>query len=155
MEFESLIEGIKLCGGVAGAISASFACLMLFIKPMRSWGVKKIRSVAKSDDMEKTCKETLVLLKQHIEEDNQWKDQDKLWKQKTNASIENLNETDIVQMRNAILQIYDNNFDAKCLTIVDKDTVIDTFDRYTAAGGNHGLGEKYKEMMAWDVRKSK
>lgn len=138
---------------MAGAITAVCACVLFFVKPIRQWLINRIKKVAHSEDLEKNIKEMQEsisklekLMEEHAVEDKQWKSE-------VTKSFKAQTETDIVQLRNTINHIYDKNYDVKSLTIRDKESLIDLFDRYDAIGGNHNVRQKYNEMMNWDIRK--
>ena len=142
-----------MAGSVAGAITAVCACVLFFVKPIRQWLIGKIKKVAHSEDLEKSIKEmqeSISKLEKMMEEHAET---DKQWKSEVTKSFKAQTETDIVQLRNTINHIYDKNYDVKSLTIRDKESLIDLFDRYEAIGGNHNVHQKYNEMMSWDIRK--
>ena len=142
-----------MAGSIAGAITAVCACVLFFVKPIRQWLISKIQKISHSDDLEKNIKdmqESINKLEKLMEEHART---DKAWKAEVTKSFEAQTETDIVQLRNTINHIYDKNYDVKSLTIRDKESLIDLFDRYEAIGGNHNVHQKYNEMMSWDIRK--
>lgn len=141
-----IIEGIKVLGGVCGAVSATFALLLFCLKPVRGAAVGWVQKITKSDDMERIVKETHELLKKHIGEDEVWK------KQQTER-MEVQKNTAIVQLRNTINLIYDKNYASQTLTIRDKESLIDLFEQYEKLGGNHNVAQKYEEMLQWTLRK--
>ena len=150
---EELIEAVKLTGSIAGAITATFACVTLFVKPIRAWMIKKIQGASHSSQLEKVLEENQKalaevkkLLEEHIVADEKWK-------KEVSENFKEQTETDIVQLRNTINHIYDKNYEVKSLTIRDKESLIDLFDRYDAIGGNHNVKQKYNEMLSWDIRK--
>ena len=148
-----LIEAVKLTGSIAGAITATFACVALFVKPIRAWMIKKIQGASHSSQLEKVLEENQKalaevkkLLEEHIVADEKWK-------KEVSENFKEQTETDIVQLRNTINHIYDKNYEVKSLTMRDKESLIDLFDRYKAIGGNHNVEQKYNEMLSWDIRK--
>lgn len=150
---EELIEVVKLTGSIAGAVTATCACIMLFVKPLRAWMIKKIQGASHSSELEKVMKDNQTalaelkkLLEDHITSDEKWK-------KEVSENFKEQTETDIVQLRNTINHIYDKNYEAKSLTMRDKESLIDLFDRYEAIGGNHNVKQKYQEMLAWEIRK--
>ena len=150
---EELIEAVKLTGSVAGAITATCACVLFFVKPIRIWMIKKIQGASHSSELEKVMKETQTalaelkkLLEEHIIADEKWK-------KEVSGNFKEQTETDIVQLRNTINHIYDKNYEVKSLTMRDKESLIDLFDRYKAIGGNHNVEQKYNEMLSWIIRK--
>lgn len=150
---EELIEAVKLTGSVAGAITATCACVLFFVKPIRTWMIKKIQGASHSSELEKVMKENQTalaelkkLLEEHIIADEKWK-------KEVSGNFKEQTETDIVQLRNTINHIYDKNYEVKSLTMRDKESLIDLFDRYKAIGGNHNVEQKYNEMLSWDIRK--
>lgn len=62
------------------------------------------------------------------------------------------NETNQVELRNTMNTIYDKNYENKSLTLREKESLVDLFDRYSAIGGNHGMKFKFDEMMSWEIR---
>lgn len=150
---EELVEVVKLTGSIAGAITATFACVTLFVKPIRAWVIKKIQGASHSSELEKVMKDNQAalaelkkLLEEHITSDEKWK-------KEVSENFKEQTETDIVQLRNTINHIYDKNYEVKSLTMRDKESLIDLFDRYKAIGGNHNVEQKYNEMLSWDIRK--
>ena len=85
------------------------------------------------------------LLKSHIESDEKWK-------RKVTEEFKSQNETNQVELRNTMNTIYDKNYENKSLTLREKESLVDLFDRYSAIGGNHGMKFKFDEMMSWEIR---
>lgn len=153
MEIEDMVEIVKTAGAVAGAITAICACVMLFVKPIRQWAIGKVQKISHSEDLEKNIKDVQrsldkleSLMEEHIRNDREWK-------QEVSENFKSQTETDIVQLRNTINHIYDKNYESRTLTIRDKESLIDLFDRYSAIGGNHNVKQKYEEMLTWELRK--
>lgn len=153
LKIEEIVETIKVGGSVAGAITAICACVMFFVKPIRQWVIGKIQKVSHSDDLKKDIKDVQKaldklegMMEEHVRSDKEWK-------QEVVENFKSQTETDIVQLRNTINHIYDKNYDSKTLTIRDKESLIDLFDRYQAIGGNHNVHQKYEEMLTWELRK--
>lgn len=156
---EEVFEITKAIGSFMGAISTSIACVMLFVKPLRKWCIEKIRKASKSDNtdhvlkeykdemesMRKAISELKDLLKSHIESDEKWK-------RKVTEEFKSQNETNQVELRNTMNTIYDKNYENKSLTLREKESLVDLFDRYSAIGGNHGMKFKFDEMMNWEIR---
>lgn len=139
-----MYEKIIFAGSVCGAITAVIAFVVAFLKPVRKWCVERVKKIAHSEESEKENKKTRELLEQFIKDTKEWQ-------QKIEKRMEEDRETDIVQLRNTINEIYDENCAAKHLTIRQKERLIDTFEQYDKIGGNHNAREKYNEMMTWDV----
>lgn len=85
------------------------------------------------------------MLKSHIESDEKWK-------RKVTEEFKSQNETNQVELRNTMNTIYDKNYENKSLTLREKESLVDLFDRYSAIGGNHGMKFKFDEMMSWEIR---
>lgn len=97
------------------------------------------------ESMRKAISELKDLLKSHIESDEKWK-------RKVTEEFKSQNETNQVELRNTMNTIYDKNYENKSLTLREKESLVDLFDRYSAIGGNHGMKFKFDEMMSWEIR---
>lgn len=142
---EDLLDIVLRIGSICGALATITAFVALVMKPVREWIIAKIRKITHSDAEEKLNKETNELVKKWIK-DNE------TWQKSIEDKLDQLRRTDIVQLRNTINTLYEENYESKSLSLRQKDMLIDTFDQYESEGGNHNAKQKFDEMMTWRVR---
>lgn len=143
-----IVEFITKAGSICGAVTAIGAMVAVCLKPVRKFIVNKIREIAQSeshDELIKEIREIKASLK-YLEE------RDEKWHKEVERRLTLHSQTDIVELRNTINNIYDKNYETQTLSMREKESLIDLFDQYKLLGGNHNVEQKYNEMMEWKIR---
>lgn len=142
---EEIINIALRVGSICGALATIVGFTAVVMKPVRDAMIKQIKKITHSDESEKLNKETNELVRNWIK-DNE------IWQRSIEAKLDQMRQTDIVQLRNVINTLYDENYESKSLSLRQKEMLIDVFDQYEANGGNHNAKQKYNEMINWRVR---
>lgn len=139
------MEIIKNIAAILGLILSFFSVITLLSKNVRSFLSKVIRKYSNSSESEETMDEIKKMLKQHIEDDNNFKKEI----QEVNTITLEFTKT---QCRNNIKNIFYKYNDTKRLPLYEKKTLMSIEDLYIGKlHCNSFAGFLLGEMKKWDV----
>lgn len=128
MTLMTLIEILKLVGGIAGALTTIIAFFTLISKKPKAWLAKTIREESKAANQQ--LEKDIKLLVQDNEESK---------------------KRDIVSIRHSITTIYEEYKSRKKFPVHVKEDLLSLFEEYDKLGGNSYVHTIIEEMKQWDT----